>query len=137
VLHRYRTSLRSALASEAKAYGFTLVIWGTASLATAARGTPKSGEVLGYVVGAFAAMGLVILATYAGTGEEMSGDPPQRRLAWGAIHLVSVAAGLAAGWGAAELIDPRWLAFLAAGGVATLVFQLVLGLEVALSAREG
>jgi hypothetical protein len=135
VLHRYRASLRDALAAEAKAYGFTLVTWGTGAMTTAVRGTPDAPQALAYVGGAFAAMALVILVTFAGTGERMTGEPPGRRLAWGAVHLVSVAAGLAAGWGAAELVVPRWGAFLCAGAAATLAYQLVLGLEVALSAR--
>jgi hypothetical protein len=137
VLHRYRASLRDALAAEGKAYGFALVTWGTASLTSAARGTPDAPQAIAYVGGALAAMALVIFATYAGAGEQLTGEPPGRRLAWGAVHLVSVAAGLAAGWGAAELVVPKWGAFLGAGAAATLVYQLVLGLEVALSTRAG
>jgi len=42
----YRRALRAAVAAGAKAYGFTLVIWTTAALATAERGLPGRTDAL-------------------------------------------------------------------------------------------
>ena len=40
----YRLALRAAVASGAKAYGFTLVIWTTAALVVSQHGIPRAGE---------------------------------------------------------------------------------------------
>jgi hypothetical protein len=40
----YRLALRAAVASGAKAYGFTLVIWTTAALVVSQHGIPRAGH---------------------------------------------------------------------------------------------
>jgi hypothetical protein len=134
-VERYRDALRSALASETKAYGFTLVVWGTGSIVTAERGSPGRSGVAAYVGGLLAGMALTIVA--AG-GAPASGSSPRRRrrYAVGAVHLVSVAAAIAAGFALALVVAAHWLAYLLAGVVAAAVYQFALGLEVAFTTEE-
>ena len=129
----YRTALRSALASERQAYGFTLVIWASGAMVAAVRGTAGAADAVAYVGGAMAAMGLGIVATLSLDDE----DEPSaaRRMTWSAIHLASVAAAVAGAWGVAELVHVRWLAYFGAGLVAATAYQLVLALENSLAGR--
>ncbi len=135
VKQRYRTALRAAVSSESKAYGFTLVIWGTGALAMSARGTPGTCGAVSYIGGALVAMAAVVMASFGGPMATWT-STELRRLAWGAVHLGSVAVAMAAGWGAAEAISLKWLAYFTAGLAAALLYQLVLALEVAFSQQE-
>lgn len=132
---RYQKGLRAAVAAEVKAYGFTLLIWTTATLKEHFSGTPGVGQTLAYLVGALLAMGVVIVAAFGGLhalwqrrGVEQS--------AFGAIHLVSVAVGVAAGVWAGTHVGGL-LGWGLASLVGVLVYQLLLALEVTLSMRSG
>jgi len=132
----YRRALRRALRGETKAYGFALVIWGTGSLAEDKLGSPGAGGSLGYIGGALIAMALVLIAAYGRPVTELA-TPPSQHFGLGGIHIISVPLSVAAGWLMTEIFAPKWLAFLAAGFVAALAFQVLLGFEVALTWHEG
>jgi hypothetical protein len=136
-LDDYRTALKSAVSSESKAYGFTLVVWGAASLVMSRHGLAGLSGTVAYIGGLLAGMSIAVLVALGGpfkTWTSMS----LRRYAIGAIHLGSVAAGMGAGYAAALVIRPHWAAYLGAGLAAGLVYQLSLGLEVdATRASEG
>ena len=103
-LEDYRTALRTAISSESKAYGFTLVVWGTAALATSEQGPPGRADTVAYLGGLLGGMALVILLALGGpTGTWSASHLP--RYAAGAIHALSVGAAAAAGWGSAALLD--------------------------------
>jgi len=51
-VRRYRCALRAAISSEARAYGFMLVVWGTGGLVLSRRGSPIPLDVLAFVGGA-------------------------------------------------------------------------------------
>lgn len=129
----YRTALRAAISGETKAYGFTLVIWGTAAISEAERGSPGIAGVIAFVAGALCGMAMAILISFGHPGATWK---PQhlRRHVFGAIHLVSVAVALVTGWCAAAAVGDKVLGYLAAGALAVIVYQLVLGFEVAVSA---
>ncbi len=128
----YRASLRQALSGETKAYGFTLVVWGTGALAMAEHGNPGRSGAIAYVAGTLLAMTAVILLAFGGPAGrwESSG---RTSFGLGGIHVVSVPVSVAVGWALAALLGPHWAAFGAAGFGAVMVFQLLLGLEVAVS----
>lgn len=128
----YRTALRAAVSGETKAYGFALVVWGTGALTNAERGSPGRVGTIAFVAGALCGMAVTVLGTFG--GPRATWTPQQlRRHAAGAIHLLSVGGALALGWGVAAVISDKVLAYLAAGAAAVISYQLLLGIEVALS----
>jgi hypothetical protein len=132
---RYRTALRAAISAESKAYGFTLVIWGTGALAIGLRGTPRAGDAIAYVGGALTSMALVVLLSFGGPTATWT-STELRRLAWGAIHVASVGAALGSGWAVADIVTTKWIAFFGAGAAAALVYQLALAFEVAVTSEQ-
>lgn len=122
-----------ALTGETRAYGFALVVWTTAALTQAERGSPERLGAVAYVGGALAAMALVILATFGGVTEVVPTKARRRQRAIGAVHLASVGIAIAAGWAVAVAIPTKWAAYAASAFTAVLLHQLVLGWEVATS----
>jgi hypothetical protein len=132
MMGRYREALRTAIASESKAYGFTLVIWSGGALAMAEHGAPGVLGALAYLGGALVAMGLVVLASFGGpTGTWRARTLP--RYAFGAVHVASVMLAVLVSWGVAAVVRLHAPAFLAAGFAGALLYQLLLGAEVAFS----
>ncbi len=130
----YKSALRSTLKAERKAYGFTLVIWGGATVTSGVQGPTTTLEGISYVGGALAAMAAVILLTVHVAGAP--DRPESDRLALGAIHAISVACAIGGAWLAAELVRPVWLAYLVAGAVVTTAYQLLAALVSTLTAPE-
>src|SRR5690606_26960626 len=77
----YRQALRSAVAAEAHAYGFTLVVWTTGALALTEEGLVL-GRVLAFLAGALAAMAVVVAAAFSGVRAAYL-DVEHVRLAYG------------------------------------------------------
>ena len=134
-VHRYRHALRVVVAAESKAYGFTLVIWGSGALTAAERGVPGATDVVAFVGGAMASIVAVIAATYRRPSAELQPVPVRQR-ASGAIHVFSVGLALALAWSVAASVHARWLAYGASGVVACLAYQLIVGLEVFVSTKK-
>jgi hypothetical protein len=130
----YRAALKVALSHEAKAYGFAVVVWSTGSITISQRGMPAGSGVLAFAGGVLAAMALMIVATFGAREVWQSRSP--HRLGFGAIHVISVAAAIAAGWLAAWLIHERDAAFAVSGFLATGTFQLMLGAEIRFSLAD-
>jgi hypothetical protein len=131
----YRSALGTALSSESKAYGFALVVWGGGSLLTAERGLPGRFGAVGYVAGLLLGVALSIGVAQSGPASDWAAQA-RRRLGAGAVHLLSVAVALAGAWGVALAVASHWLSYFLAGTVGGLVYQLVLGLEVAVTASQ-
>jgi hypothetical protein len=131
---RYREALRVVVAGESKAYGFTLVIWGTGTITLAQHGSPRAIDVMAFVGGALAAIAAVIATSYGGLDVELEPKSARQRAA-GAIHVSSVALAIACAWVLTTPVGIRWLAYGIAGTSACLIYQLVVGLEVLLSAE--
>ena len=125
--------MRSALASEAKAYGFTLVIWGTGALVIGAQGFPTPAQVFAYVGGALMAMALVLFIAFGDLRRPWREEDPMR-YAFGAIHVVSVLVALLVAWRFASLpIMYGTRIFFLAPFLAVLTHQMILALEIRLS----
>ena len=130
----YRLALRAAVASGAKAYGFTLVIWTTAALVVSQHGIPRAGEAFAYLGGALAGMAAIIVACFGGWRATWS-DVGLVRRAYGAIHVGSVLAAVLVGWLASAVLSGA-LAFSVASFGAVVTYNLLLALEVALSIAD-
>jgi hypothetical protein len=127
----YRRALRAVVAGQSRAYGFTLVIWTTGAFALADEGVPTHEDALAYLVGAVAGIAVIVLVAF-GDLRASWGDLSFDRRAYGAIHLISVLAGVGCGAAALALVDGV-LAFFLGPFVAVVVFDLVMALEVILS----
>ncbi len=92
---RFRSALRTTVATSALPYGYTLTIWTTGAILSHARGIPDTGQALLLLVGAVAAYALVGGIAFGGLSEQLA-PPPSRAAVWGALHLVSVGAAIAA-----------------------------------------
>jgi len=128
----YRAALRSAVGAEAHAYGFTLVVWTTGALALTEEGL-VTRRVLGFIGGALLAMILIVIAAFRGVRAAYL-DVEHVRLAYGAIHIVSVVAGVAAGLLMLWLLDGV-PAVMSSAFVAITLYNLLLAAEVRLSVR--
>jgi hypothetical protein len=134
LLGRYVTALRAGVGGETKSYGFTLVVWGTGTSAMAQHGRPAQLDVASFLTGVFLAMALAILVTFGGPAAPVE-HTQLNRYAAGAVHLASVVGGLAAARLVLSVVDPTALAYALAGFFGVLVYQLLLGVEVAASIR--
>lgn len=130
-MSRYRRGLRAAVAGGARAYGFTLVIWTTGALAIQECGRPGVAAAFAFLAGALLGMAAIVFVSFGGPRATWEDRGIVSR-AYGAVHLGSVAAAVAAGWLLTALLHGP-LAFLAASLVAVVVYNLLLGLELALS----
>lgn len=126
----YRSALRAVIASESRAYGFTLIVWGTGALAIHRHGLPDSTGTVAYLGGLLGGIVLVALMAFGDPHATWRPSAESRRYAGGMIHLASVSGAVAAGWLSAALVVPTWPAFLSAGASASIVYQLVLAVEV-------
>jgi hypothetical protein len=124
----FRRSLRNALASEAKAYGFTLVIWGTGALVIGRQGFPSPPQVFAYVGGVLAAMALLLLIAFGDLRRRWTEEDPVR-FAFGAIHVISVLVALLVAWWCATFI-PGTVGFFLTPFLAVSVHQLLLAAEI-------
>ncbi|MGE5225616.1 MAG: hypothetical protein ACM3OO_01945 [Planctomycetaceae bacterium] len=135
VLGPFRDALRTAVASETRAYGFTLLVWSTGALSVAQEGLPTVAQVFAFLLGALLAMALVVLVAFGGPMRRWT-TSREPHYAFGAIHIGSVAVGTTCGWIVCLALSAR-MAFAGAAFTAVLVYQLLLGLEVAVSSARG
>lgn len=133
-ISRYGHALRFALDRQANAYGFTLVIWGTGALATWQLGNPDPADVFAYLGGALLSVVLIVTAAF-GLRRPFRQDEPSRR-PFSALHLPSVPAAVAAGWGLTTLVGGVGGFFLA-GFVGAGLYQVLLAAEVAAALAPG
>jgi hypothetical protein len=130
---RYRRALHFSFARQANAYGFTLTVWGTGAIAIWELGEPGPGDVFAFVGGALTGVVLVAVAVI-GVREPVRADPPTRR-GHSTLHLGSVPAALASGWGVSAALSGT-AGFFLATLAAVAVFEVVIGLEIELGLVE-
>jgi hypothetical protein len=106
VLGRYRAALRWTTGAEAKAYGFTLLIWSTGTFLFYYHGFARPHEVILFVAGAFTGMAATVLIAFGGVRATWQKGEEPRRYAYGAVHLLSVTLGILAAWAIAATL-PR------------------------------
>jgi hypothetical protein len=133
----YKAHLKSAVATSAAPYGYTLTIWTSGAVVTHARGIPTAWEALLFLAGAVLGFAVAAAIAYGHPGRIFASREPASVRLWGGFHLVSV--GLAIGAAAlvtALLHDP--VAWLVVGFSATLVYLLVIAAQFTLAdARVG
>jgi hypothetical protein len=106
---RFRTALRTAVATSAGPYGYTLTIWTSGAVLSHARGIPGSSQALLFLVGAVTAYALVGGIAFGGFSEQLA-PAPGRSFVWGALHLFSVGLAIGAAAVVAHVVqsDAAW-----------------------------
>lgn len=134
---RYRLALKNSVASEARAFGFSLVVLATAYLTITYHGLPDALGALCYVGGVLAGQTVAAAVAFRGVRETWrSGEQVEYR-APASVHLLSPVCGVLAGWGVGWAIASHALAFAVAGCAAVVVYQFVLAGELALAMTHG
>lgn len=128
----YRTHLKTAVATSAAPYGYTLTIWTSGAVTTHARGVPTAWEALLFLAGAVLGFAITAALAYGHPSELLAPRDHGSVRLWGGFHLVSV--GLAIG--AAALVtaivkDP--VAWMIVGFAATVVYLLVIAAQFTLA----
>lgn len=121
----YRRHLRSAVATSAAPYGYTLTIWTSGAVTTHARGIPTAWEALLFLGGAVLGFAAAAALAYGRPSQVFAAREHGSVRLWGGFHLISV--GLAIGAAAlvtALIHDP--VAWMVVGFAATLVYLLVI-----------
>jgi len=128
---RYRVALRNSVSSEARAFGFSLVVLVTAYLTIRYHGLPGAHGALVYLGGVLLGQVASAVAAFRGLRGTWSSGEEVEYHAWASVHLASPIVAALAGWGIAYGVHPRLAAFAAAGFGAVVVYQFVLAGELA------
>ena len=134
--HTYRSHLKTAVATSAAPYGYTLTIWTSGAVTTHSRGIPTAWEALLFLAGAVLGFGVTAALAYGRPSEILASREHGSVRLWGGFHLVSV--GLAIGGAAlvtATVKDP--VAWMIVGFVATLVYLVVIAGQFTLADSHG
>ena len=128
----YRTHLKTAVATSAAPYGYTLTIWTSGAVTTHARGIPTAWEALLFLAGAVLGFAITAALAYGRPSEILAPREHGSVRLWGGFHLVSV--GLAIG--AAALVtalvkDP--VTWMIVGFASTLVYLVVIAAQFTLA----
>ena len=117
---RYVDGLASTLAGAAVPYGYSVVVWTSGAFLLLYQSTPHVWEVVLYAAGAASAYGVLRVAAANGEVDGPQGIGKHGVFRGGAIHLVSMAAAIAAAGGLAQL--GTIAAWALAPGAATLIY---------------
>lgn len=128
VRRSYRAHLKSAVATSAAPYGYTLTVWTSGAVTTHARGVPTAWEALLLLAGAVLGFGVTAALAYGHPGEVLVSRQHGSVRLWGGFHLVSV--GLAIGSTALmTAIIKSPVVWFAVGFAATLVYLVVIAAQ--------
>lgn len=133
-MKRYRFALQSVVAKEAKAYGFTIVVWTTGAFLLIERGKPAAAAVLVFAGGILLAQACGVMIAF-GKPTRTWKLPQQREYVWTTFHAGPVAAAVLLAWAIAANVEGMWAYFLAPL-VSTLVYELLLAVESLLFSAE-
>ncbi|MDY6769769.1 MAG: hypothetical protein SVU88_02240 [Candidatus Nanohaloarchaea archaeon] len=120
--------LQINLTDESRAYGYTLVIWGSGAVLIDAFGFPDPGLVMAYITGAVLGFGALALVVYGNVFRQVENIKEEALIVASSIHFIAALGTI----GAAMLFVPRlpelW-AFLLAGVNATVTYNVLLLVE--------
>lgn len=128
----YRTHLKTAVATSAAPYGYTLTIWTSGAVTTHALGIPTAWEAVLLLAGAVLGFGVTAALAYGRPGEILAPREHGSVRLWGGFHLVSVGLAIAGAALVTTLVkDP--VAWLIVGFAATLVYLIVIAAQFTLA----
>ncbi|WEL20061.1 hypothetical protein [Candidatus Nanohalococcus occultus] len=124
--------LRTVLAQESRAYGFTLAFWGSGIVLVDSFGLPDLGLVLSYTGGAILGFGLITLAAFRQPLENVEYEETDY-MVFSMIHFISALVPiLLTSW--LTRFEPQ-TAFLVSGASVSMNYNLLMILEERLAER--
>lgn len=130
--HRLLDQLRINLTDESKAYGYTLVIWGSGAALINAFGIPATYNILGYIIGALTGFALLAAPVYGGFLGRIPNQKDEEMVVASMVHLIAALGSIAiATWIASTL--PAETAFFLCGVNASVTYNLLMLAEVAVT----
>jgi hypothetical protein len=132
----YRLAVRNTVAAEARAYGFSLVVLTDGYLCVDEHRLPGHLGALSYLGGVLLSQALIAAFAFRRLGVTWSTGEDVEYRAVVSVHVLSVIAGVLAGWGIAALVHAHDLAYFLCGLGGLTVYQLALAAELALGMRR-
>ena len=132
-MSRYRLALKNSVSAESRAYGFSIVALTAGYLCVDEHRLPGHTGALCFLGGVLLAQLLAAALAFRSLRGTWSSGEEVEYHAYGSVHIVSVIAGVFAGWGIAVLVHGHDLAYFLSGLVAITVYQLALAGELALA----
>ncbi|HZU19847.1 MAG TPA: hypothetical protein VE982_01385 [Gaiellaceae bacterium] len=133
-LEHYVLGLHSSTKHNSTAYGYSVVAGATIAAVTKVDKAPSLLDVFMFIVGASAGFALINATATRGYQAEMPSEPPEVVALGTTFSMVSISAAAGAAIGVAYALS-GWLAWVVASFAATLVYVLLVGLELGLAAR--
>ena len=124
---QFRFALQSVAAKEAKAYGFTIVVWTTGVFLIIERGKPTAPAVFLFAAGILGAQIVNVLLAFGKPTRRWTSPSPTEYV-WTAMHISPVAVGVVLAWVVARELDGMW-AYGFAPACSVFVYQLLLAAE--------
>jgi hypothetical protein len=90
----YSEHLRSAVASSAAPYGYTLTIWTSGAVAMHDLGSPNAGRVLLFLAGAVGGFLAAGVLAHGSPRSQLGERKSESVRVWGGIHIVPIAAAV-------------------------------------------
>jgi hypothetical protein len=133
-VRQYRYALQMVVAKEAKAYGFSVVVWCCGAFLIIERGKPTAGAVLAFAGAALLAQATNVLFSF-GKPTRTWHAPQQREYVWTTFHAVPVVVPVLVAWGLAAGLGGLW-AYFVAPFCSIVVYELLLAVESLLFSAE-
>lgn len=131
---RYSRGIRTSIRNNGPAYGYSVTITATFGVMSVPLGTPRVGEVFLFLGGAVAAVLLVESVVSHGFRQRLRGAPAEVVALGSAIGVASAAGAVGIAALTAELVHSG-VAWALGSLLATIVFLLIAGVELALAER--
>jgi len=120
--------LRSTLAGESRAYGFTLAFWGSGALLLKAFGTPSLLEVMLYTSGAIVGFALVTLLAFREPFQTVQREEETEYMVFSMVHFISSLAPILITYGLTVLSSHPVIFFLSGASV-SMNYNLLMIIE--------
>ena len=125
---RNRNHLRSFLAGESRAYGFTIAFWGSGAILVNSFGTPNFIEAVSYGAGAITGFGILALVAFRGISKDLD-DGQGTALVLSSIHYLAALLPLIASQLIIEYVSSVSAAFFLSGLSVSVIYNSLSVLE--------
>lgn len=126
--------LQTNLTDESKAYGYTLVIWGSGAILIDTFGFPGSVQVATYILGAVVGFGILAIAVYGSVFRRVTSVKDEAMIVASTIHFIAALGTIGLSGVLVSTLPELWGYFLT-GVNATVTYNLLLLVESAFSAE--
>jgi hypothetical protein len=130
----YLLGLRSSTQHNTAAYGYSIAAGGTIAAITNVDGAPTIADIFVFIAGTAAGFALVNVVSTSGFRAKMPSEPPVVVALGTTFSVISISVAVVSALGIAYAITD-WLAWGVGAFTFTLVYLLLLGLELGLAAR--